>query len=158
MQGTVILIFCYSDVVQDSLLGMSINNVTFCRLQEESASISERIYWSEKGLSGYFLDAAKATAQCKEIRIPESGKFCLRNPELPGLWNRKYSSRNLESSTRNPESSNWNPEFTAWNEESKTALDFLTCGDLAFKYLDKMRDCFVWIMRFTPFEIFDKKF
>ena len=61
----------------------------------------------------------------------------------------------------------WNPvpeiqnpvtgKFTAWNQESKIALDFLTWGDLAFKYLDKIRDCFVWIMRLTLFENFDKK-
>ena len=38
---------------------------------------------------------------------------------------RKYSSRNVESST-------WNPESTAWSPESKTVLDFLTGGDLAF--------------------------
>ena len=48
-------------MVQDSLLGMSINKVNHIgRLQGESASITERIYWSEKDLSGYFLDTEKA--------------------------------------------------------------------------------------------------
>ena len=101
MQGTVILIFCYSDVVQDSLLGMSINNVTFCRLQEESASISERIYWSEKGLSGYFLDAAKQIISNQPHNVKKSefrnlGNFacgtrnCLGfgiGNTAPGIWN-----------------------------------------------------------------------
>ena len=44
---------------------------------------------------------------CKGVGIPESGKFCLRNPESggkcaceiwnPGLWNPEYSLRNPDS-------------------------------------------------------------
>ena len=70
---------------------------------------------------------------CKEIRIPESGKFCACGIRNPALYDPEYSCRNPESRAlesgilrfgirstgvgiRNP--GLWNPEYSCRNPES----------------------------------------
>ena len=63
--------------------------------------------------------------------IQNTGKFCLWNSESLVL----ESGIALMIGIQNPTCTDkyWNPVpglvLTAWNPESKTVLDFLTCGD-----------------------------
>ena len=77
-------------------------------------------------------------ASCKEIEIPESGKFL---PLESGILD--FGIRNTTQGIRNP-FSDWNPESKShweriqnrvpgiWNPESKRVLDSLTLGDRNF--------------------------
>ena len=96
-------------------------------------------------------------APCKGIRIPESGKFFLWNPEnfscgirqiflveseilRFGIRNTDQGMRNPPNDwtpeslplTKNPESSAWNSESTAWNPEYRTVLGIQGCVPLGW--------------------------